>query len=103
MSLLILQQISSLSEKLLRATQSYTNQTERAGYLENQCALLKEKVNDLLLKVAQKDEKHIKNAETTDSAVQTDDTSEAGFLFILHRAVLKRPLNNEKLFRVHRY
>ncbi|XP_078383066.1 uncharacterized protein LOC144665664 isoform X1 [Oculina patagonica] len=69
------EQISSLSEKLLQATQRYTNQTERADYLEDQCALLKEKVNDLLLRVAQKDEKHIKNVETTDNAVQTDDTS----------------------------
>lgn len=84
-----MQQISSLSEKLLRATQSYTNQMERADNLEEQCISLKEKVNGLLQRVEQKDEKQFKNAETTGNAVQTDDTSEAGFIICLTPVVVK--------------
>ena len=75
-----MQQISSLSGKLLRAKQSCTSQIERADYLEDQCTLLKEKVNDLLQEVAHEKDKEIKTTETIDTAVQTDDTSKVCFL-----------------------
>lgn len=79
-----MQDISSLSEKLLRATQSCASQTERADYLEDQCTLLKEKINDLLMRVAQNEKRQIKTTETHNIAVQTDGTSEAGFFIIQH-------------------
>lgn len=75
-----MQQISSLSDKLLQATQSCNNQTERADYLEDQCTMLKEKVNDLLLTVARKEKEKIKNTDTIDNASQTDDAPEVSIL-----------------------
>lgn len=77
-----MQQISSLSEELLRAKQIGTSQTERADYLEDQCTLLREKVNDLSRIVAQKKEEQIKNIETVSTAVQTDDASKASYLYL---------------------
>ena len=77
-----MQQISSLSEELLRAKQTGTSQTERADYLEDQCTLLREKVNDLSRIVAQKKEEQIKNIETVSTAVQTDDASKASYLYL---------------------
>lgn len=79
----VLQQVSSLSGELLRAKQNGTSQTERADYLEDQCTLLREKVNDLLRIVAQKEEEQIKDKETVSTAVQTDDASKARFLYLL--------------------
>ena len=78
-----MQQISSLSEELLRAKQIGTSQTERADYLEDQCTLLREKVNDLSRIVAQKKEEQIKDIETVSTAVQTDDASKASYLYLL--------------------
>ena len=80
---MILQQISSPSEELLRAKEIGTSQTERADYLEDQCNLLREKVNDLLRIGVQKKEEQIKEKETVSTAVQTDDTSKACYLFLL--------------------
>lgn len=77
-----MQQISSLSEELLRTKQIGTSQTERADYLEDQCTLLREKVNDLSRIVAQKKEEQIKNIETVSTAVQTDDASKASYLYL---------------------
>lgn len=79
----VLQQVSSLSEDLLRAKQNGTSQTERADYLEDQCTLLGEKVNDLLRIVTQKEEEQIKDKETVSTAVQTDDASKARYLYLL--------------------
>lgn len=70
-------QISSFSEDLLRAKQIGTSQTERANYLEDQCTLLRERVDDLSQIVAQKEEEQIKDKETVSTAVQTDDASKA--------------------------
>ena len=67
--------MSSLHHKLLRAEQSCKTQVERADYLGDQCALLKEKVADLFQKVTQTEGKQIKTTETTSTGVQTDDTS----------------------------
>ena len=78
-----MQQISSLSEELLRAKQIGKSQTERADYLEDQCNLLREKVNDLLRTGAQKKEEQIKENETVSTAVQTDVASKACYLFLL--------------------
>ena len=77
-----MQQISSLSEELLRAKQIGTSQTERADYLEDQCTLLREKVNDLSRIVAQKKEEQIKDGKTVGTAVQTDDASKASYLYL---------------------
>ena len=82
-----MQQISSLSEELLRAKQIGTSQTERADYLEDQCTLLREKVNGLSRIVAQKKEEQIKNIETVSTAVQTDDASKASYLYLPLSAV----------------
>lgn len=78
-----MQQISSLSEELLRAKQIGTSQTERADYLEDQCTLLREKVNNLLRMVVQKEEEQIKDKKTVITALQTDDASKARYLFLL--------------------
>ena len=71
-------QISSLSDDLLRAKQIGTSQTERADNLEEQCNLLREKVNGLLRTGAQKEEDQLKEKETVSTAaVQKDDASKA--------------------------
>lgn len=77
-----MQQISSLSEELLRAKEIGTSQTERADYLEDQCTLLREKVNDLSRIVAQKKEEQMQDIETVSTAVQTDDASKASYLYL---------------------
>ena len=74
---LFIWQISSFSEELLRAKQIGTSQTERANYLEDQCTLLREKVDDLSQIVARKEEEQIKNKEPVSTAVQTDDAPKA--------------------------
>lgn len=80
--LFILQHISSLSKELLRAKRIGTSQTERTDYLEDQCTLLSEKVNDLLRIEALKEEEQIKEKETLSTAVQTDDSSKARYLYL---------------------
>lgn len=77
-----MQQISSLSEELLRAKEIGTSQTERADYLEDQCTLLREKVNDLSRIVAQKKEEQMQDIENVSTAVQTDDASKASYLYL---------------------
>lgn len=77
-----MQQISSLSEELLRAKEIGTSQAERADYLEDQCTLLREKVNDLSRIVAQKKEEQMQDIETVSTAVQTDDASKASYLYL---------------------
>lgn len=77
-----MQQISSLSEELLRAKEIGTSQTERADYLEDQCTLLREKVNDLSRIVAQKKEEQMQDSATVSTAVQTDDASKASYLYL---------------------
>lgn len=76
-----MQQISSLSEELLRAKEIGTSQTERADYLEDQCTLLREKVNDLSRIVAQEKEQ-MEDIETISTAVQTGDASKASYLYL---------------------
>ena len=75
--LFVWQQISSFSKELLRAKQIGTSQTERANYLEDQCTLLRERVDDLSQILAQKEGEEIKDKETVSTAVQTDDASKA--------------------------
>lgn len=77
-----MQQISSLSDELLRAKEIGTSQTERADYLEDQCTLLREKVNDLSRIVAQKKEEQMQDIENVSTAVQTDDASKASYLYL---------------------
>lgn len=76
LSFIILQQILSLSEQLVKARQSCLSQMERADYLEAQCTLLNGKVENLLQKIAQKD----KDGFKTTTAVQTNDMSKARFI-----------------------
>lgn len=77
-----MQQISSLSEELLRAKEIGTSQTERADYLEDQCTLLREKVNDLSRIVAQEKEEQMQDIETISTAVQAGDVSKASYLYL---------------------
>lgn len=78
-----MQQISALSDKLLRATQSCNTQMERVDYLEDQCSMLKEKVNDLVLTVVRKEKEQIKDTDAIDNAVQTDDAPGVSILFFV--------------------
>ena len=74
------QQVSSLTEKLLKAKEICKSQTERADDLETQCSFLNEKLDTLSQKIAQLEKEGInyKTVETTTTAVQTDDMPKVG-------------------------
>ena len=80
-----LQQISSLREQLLKASETSRSQTERANYLETQCTFLNVKVDNLLQRIAQLNKEGSKPAET----ITTDGLLKVGCLF--HRTPQKFP------------